>query len=102
VVGNIMSGVTVATIIRSSSVDFTPARSRAIRAAGRARSVIACSGAAIRRSLMPVRSVIHSSVVSTSSDSSSFVTTRSGMYVPRPVIDTGAPFERPITARPRT
>ena len=45
-VGNIMSGVTVATMIRSSSVDFTPACSSARRAAGRARSVIACSGAA--------------------------------------------------------
>ena len=73
-----MSGVTVATMIRSISSDSTPARSSAVRAAGSARSVIACSGAAIRRSLMPVRSVIHSSVVSTSSASSSFVSTRSG------------------------
>src|SRR4029450_5092318 len=91
-----MSGGTVATMIRSSSSGFTPARSSAVRAAGRARSVMACSGAAIRRSLMPVRSMIHSSDVSTSSASSSFVSTRSGTYVPRPVIDTGAPLERPI------
>ena len=76
--GNIMSGVTVAQSRRSMSRAATPAPSSAACAAGRARSVRACSGAAIRRSRMPVRSMIHSSVVSTIVESSSFVSTRSG------------------------
>ena len=77
-VGNIMSGVTVAQSKRSRSFPSSPACDSAVRAAGRARSVSACSGAAIRRSRMPVRSMIHSSEVSTSVESSSFVSTRSG------------------------
>ena len=73
-----MSGVTVATIRRSTSVPSLPACSSAWRAAGSERSESACESAAIRRSRMPVRSMIHSSDVSTSCESSSFVTTRSG------------------------
>ena len=73
-----MSGVTVATISRSSDVASTPAIASARRAAGIARSEIASPSAAIRRSRIPVRSRIHSSEVSTSRDSSSFVSTRSG------------------------
>ena len=73
-----MSGVTVATISRSMSVPSLPACSSACCAAGSERSERACESAAIRRSRMPVRSMIHSSDVSTSFESSSFVTTRSG------------------------
>ena len=47
-----------------------------------------------RRSRIPVRSRIHSSDVSTSAASSSFVTTRSGTWQPRPVIEIGLPFVR--------
>jgi hypothetical protein len=49
-----------------------------VRAAGKARSVSASSGAAIRRSRIPVRSMIHSSLVSTIVESSSFDSTRCG------------------------
>ena len=76
--GNIMSGVTVATIRRSTSVPSLPACSSACRAAGIERSESACESAAMRRSRMPVRSMIHSSDVSTICASSSFVITRSG------------------------
>ena len=76
--GKEKSGVTVATSSRSMSLASTPASASAARAAGSARSESACSGAAIRRSRMPVRSMIHSSEVSTCCASSSFVTTRSG------------------------
>ena len=51
-----MSGVTVAQIRRSISDASTPASARASRAAGKAMSVNASSGAAMRRSRMPVRS----------------------------------------------
>src|ERR1700751_2049741 len=86
--GNIMSGVTVATIRRSMSLPARPDCSRALSIAGNARSESASESAAIRRSWIPVRSTIHSSEVSTSRESSSFVTTRSGTCAPRPVIVT--------------
>jgi hypothetical protein len=73
-----MSGVTVAQTSKSMSFGSSDARSRAAIAAGRAMSVNASSSEAIRRSRIPVRSMIHSSDVSTSVDSSSFVNTRSG------------------------
>ena len=98
--GNAMSGVTVATINRSTVAGSTPDHSSASRQAGRATSVIASSSAAIRRSRMPVRSMIHSFEVSTSVESSSFVSTRSGTYEPRPVIEIGRPFAVPITTGP--
>src|SRR5438093_7250346 len=53
-----------------------------------ARSLDAWSGAAMRRSRMPVRSTIHSSDVSTSFARSWFVSTRSGTYMPVPVMVT--------------
>src|SRR5689334_5167422 len=65
-----------------------PAMSSALRAAFSARSLDACSGAAMRRSRMPVRSTIHSSDVSTIRDRSSFVSRRSGTYMPVPVMVT--------------
>src|SRR3954454_15083097 len=94
-----MSGVTVATTIRSMSFAGTPDWSSAWWTAGRQMSESACSGAATRRSRMPVRSMIHSFVVSTIVDSSSFVITRSGAYAPKPVIETGRlPLAFAITA----
>jgi hypothetical protein len=76
--GKAMSGVIVATMIRSMLFGSTPAISTARRAAGRQMSDSASSGAAIRRSRMPVRSRIHSSEVSTTLARSSFVNTWSG------------------------
>ena len=73
-----MSGVTVATMSRSTSLPSRPAWLSAFCAAGSARSDSACSSAAMRLSRMPVRSMIHSSDVSTSSERSAFVITRSG------------------------
>jgi hypothetical protein len=96
-VGNIMSGVTVATTIRSIEAASTPASARAAITAGAAMSVSACSSVANRRSRMPVRSTIHSSVVSTYCSRSLFVKTRSGTYTPRPVIPIRLPLAEPIT-----
>ena len=73
-----MSGVTVATMIRSTADACRPACPSAASAAGRARSESASSGAATRRSRIPVRSTIHSSDVSTICASSSFFITRAG------------------------
>ena len=95
-----MSGVTVATMTRSRSAAATPASSSDSLAAGSARSERASSGAAIRRSRMPVRSMIHSSEVSIIVESSSLVMTRSGTCAPRPVIETPTPFEEPIIPAP--
>src|SRR6187551_3571656 len=86
-----MSGVTVATTTRSRSAGSTHACSSAWRDAGSARSLAACPGSATCRSLIPVRSVIHSSEVSTSFDRSSLVITLSGTYDPTPRIPI-APF----------
>ncbi len=84
------------------SAASTPALASASRAAGSAMSVSASSGAAKRRSRMPVRSTIHSSEVSTIVESSAFVITRSGTCTPRPVIPIRLPFALPITSgRPR-
>jgi hypothetical protein len=77
-VGKAMSGVTVAQTRKSISAARTPACSSACRHAGSARSESASSFAAIRRSRIPVRSMIHSFEVSTMPASSSFVRTRSG------------------------
>ena len=77
--GKNMSGVTVATTIRSSSSADTPAMRSASLAAAAARSLVASFSAAIRRCRIPVRVVIHSSEVSTIFARSSFVSTRCGM-----------------------
>ena len=73
-----MSGVAVATTMRSTSSGSTPACSSACRAAGSARSLAAWSGSAMCRSRIPVRVTIHSSEVSTIASRSAFVSTRSG------------------------
>ena len=76
--GKRWSGVAVGTITMSSSEPSTPAASRMRSEAANARSLAAWSGAAKRRSRMPVRLTIHSSLVSTRPAISSLVTTLSG------------------------
>ncbi len=73
-----MSGVAVATRMRSISFGEIFACSMAFSAAFAAMSLVFSSFAAMRRSLMPVRVVIHSSVVSTMRERSSLVRTFSG------------------------
>src|ERR1044071_4284017 len=84
--GRMRSGVVVARMMWSTSRASTPAISSARWQAINARSLEACPVAAIRRSRMPVRSTIHSSEVSTSFARSAFVSSRSGTYMPVPVI----------------
>ena len=78
VAGKSMSGVMVATIINSIWSAAIPAFSIARRAALAAMSEVNSLSAASRRSLMPVRVVIHSSVVSTIFSSSALVRILSG------------------------
>ena len=78
VFGNGMSGVMLATMIRSICSAVMPAISIARLAALAARSEVNSVAAAMRRSLMPVRVVIHSSEVSTSFSSCAFVRIFSG------------------------
>src|SRR6185503_1273124 len=84
--GRMRSGVVVASTIWSTSSAFTFAISSARWQAISAMSLEPWSGAAMRRSRMPVRSTIHSSDVSTSFSRSWFVNTRSGTYMPVPVM----------------
>src|SRR4051812_22746757 len=81
-----MSGVEVASTMRSMSAALRPAASSALRAAERARSLVNSPSAAIWRWRMPVRETIHSSLVSTRDSSSLLVTTRSGSRLPVPVM----------------
>ena len=57
-------------------------------AAFAARSLVNSPSAAMRRSRMPVREVIHSSEVSTIFSSSALVSTLSGRYLPVPMMET--------------
>ncbi|EWS65529.1 hypothetical protein Y695_01215 [Hydrogenophaga sp. T4] len=63
--GNTMSGVDVATMIRSISLPSTPAASMAFRQASAAMSLAKTPSATKWRARIPVRSTIHSSLVST-------------------------------------
>src|SRR5439155_1581079 len=63
--GSGMSGEMVEQMIRSSCRGVSPAISRAFRAASMEREDVVSFGPAWRRSLIPVRSVIHWSEVST-------------------------------------
>ena len=76
--GKIMSGVAVATMMRSMSAGVMPAAAIAARDARSARSDVCSSGAAMWRWRMPVRVRIHSSLVATRCASSSLVRTRTG------------------------
>src|SRR3989441_5845435 len=84
--GNGRSAVTVPTMIWSSFSPWMPASRTARRAASVARAEAGVSGSEIRRSLIPVRVVIHSSEVSTIFSKSLFVRTRSGVQEPTPTM----------------
>ena len=76
--GKVLSGVDVASTIRSIDCASTPAAASASRAAAIAMSDVFSPSAAIWRSRMPVRWMIHSSEVSTIRDSSELGRTRRG------------------------
>jgi len=78
VAGMGLSPVTVPTMIMSRSDALRPADSRAARAAAAAMSLVFSPSAAMRRSRMPVRSVIHASDVSTNFSRSALVSTLAG------------------------
>src|SRR6266545_402851 len=86
VAGKVWSGVEVARMMRSMSSGAMPASSSAARAALAPIDEVSSPSAAIRRSLMPVRSMIQRSDVSTILARSSLVITRSGRYPPTPLM----------------
>ena len=94
-----VSGDAVATTRRSMSVGDSPARLIASAAAAVPSVDDVSPGAAIRRSRMPVRSTIHSSLVSRVASRSAFVRRPSGTAVPQPSTETGRPFTRRATTR---
>ena len=77
------SGVQVQSSTRSRSAPVTPARAMARSDASMARPVVVPP---TRRSRIPVRSMIHSSLVSSVSSRSTLVTTLSGIATPQPVM----------------
>src|SRR5262252_1896458 len=91
--GNGMSPVIVATMIKSSSSGLTLARSIARNPAWAAKSDVNSSLPASRRSLIPVRAVIHSSVVSTIFSRSALVKIFAGTYDPTPEIEHVRPWK---------
>ena len=84
--GKIMSGVVVPTAMNSMSSGTRLARSIACCAARTARSEVASLSSAMRRSWMPLRCTIHSSLVSTIFSRSALLRIRLGAYAPTPVI----------------
>jgi hypothetical protein len=78
VAGKVLSGVEVASTIKSIDCASTPAAASAARAAASAMSEVVSPFAAMCRSRIPVRCVIHSSEVSTIRDNSALVRTRLG------------------------
>ncbi len=78
------SGVQVALTIRSMSSGSSPAAAMARRAAISAMSV--AGTCEMRRSLIPLRVVIHSSLVSTIFSRSALLNTAGGRALPQPVI----------------
>ena len=78
VAGKVRSGVAVAQMTRSMSTGSMPARTSACLAAAMPRSEVNSPSAAMWRCLMPVRSMIHSSVVSTMREMSALVMMRFG------------------------
>ena len=89
--GTMPSGVVVASTRLSISSGVLPAEARAAWAASMARPEVVPP---MWRSLMPVRSTIHSSLVSRRTAMSSLVTTLSGTAMPQPVMR--IPFTRRI------
>src|SRR4030081_2466531 len=88
VAGNNISGVAVATRIISISAGEIPACAMAWSAAFAAMSLVCSSFATTRRSLIPVRVVIHSSLFSTILHRSALVRIFSGTLLPLPIIET--------------
>ena len=84
--GKNISGVAVATIIVPTSLALICASFNAFFAATIDISEVAVFSSTKRRSLIPVRVVIHSSDVSTIFSKSALVTTLSGTYMPIPAI----------------
>ncbi|MEA3345305.1 MAG: hypothetical protein U9Q78_03535 [Chloroflexota bacterium] len=82
VAGKRCSGVIVATMIRSRSAGSKAPFFSACRAASLANEAVVSPSSAMRRSWMPVRSLIHPSEVSTMRLRSSLVSTRSGSAFP--------------------
>ena len=86
-----MSGVDVATMMRSISAACRPAACKAWRAAANARSLAFTPSSAKWRARMPVRSTIHSSLVSrprcaSNSTMSALDRRRGGRWLPVPVM----------------
>jgi len=84
--GKTISGVIVATTISSMSFGSSPAAAIALRAAAAPREAVVSPGPAMRRSRMPVRWTIHSSLVSTIVDRSALVRRFSGTEEPVPAM----------------
>jgi len=84
--GAILSGVAVATMMRSMANGDRRASAKASIAALDARSLVNSSTFAIRLSLIPKFSYTHSGVVGTCSDRYSLVSTFEGTYPPVPKI----------------
>src|SRR4051812_9612408 len=84
--GKIISGVTVAQMISSMSFASKPAAAIALRAAAVARVAVDSPSETMRRSRMPVRWTIHSSLVSTIFARSSLVNRLSGNWLPVPTM----------------
>src|SRR5205814_9954278 len=91
--GKGMSGVIVATMMRSICSAVTAAFFSARKAAAAARSEVNSSLAASRRSFIPVREVIHSSEVSTIFSRSALVRILAGTYEPTPEIEQLRPWK---------
>mmetsp|Transcript_58163 Transcript_58163/g.138451 ORF Transcript_58163/g.138451 Transcript_58163/m.138451 type:complete len:209 (+) Transcript_58163:632-1258(+) len=85
-VPNKSSGVEVARITSSTSSGSMPAESNACLAASTEMDARLSPAPTTHRRRMPVRCVIHSSLVSTISDKSSLLTTASGTALPVPAI----------------
>src|SRR3972149_5843736 len=95
-----MSGVQVPTTMMSISEGLTPASASACLDASRQRSEHAVRGSAIRRSLIPVRSMIHESDVSTIFSNSLLVSVFGGACIPSPIILDPTIFPPPFSHLP--
>src|SRR5690348_7130700 len=102
VAGKMRSGVVVPSTTMSSSNALTPASANACWAARNARSPVVSPSAATRRSRMPVRVRIHSSLVSTIFSRSALVTTRSGSALPVARMRAQVNVQFPSLARKKT
>src|SRR5688500_13701604 len=97
VAGMGLSGLVVAQIRRSTSSSAMPACLMAAVPASIARVDVVSPSPAIRRSRMPVRATIHSSLVSTLASRSALVSVAAGTARPQPPMVSPA-----LTVRPRS